>query len=167
MKLSDYRYRRIKQMKAVAVCLAISLAAGGSAFAAERAPKHPKIEHAPKQEASAKCVTPLGDFLHSIGDESKDLSTSKPLTDKQYAFISEETRKHAPLKKIAGDGAIMIYTDGAFAVIFTKGMDDSAMVCAIMAVPVEIVAGIISIDESTKTPNSGTDHAAPKEEPWL
>jgi hypothetical protein len=224
MKLSEYRYGE-SPMKVAAVCLAISLAAGGSAFAAERAAptakqceaidaliiahkgevfipltqkqwqisiacrkpvyvpshsaleglslvaerahQHPKVDNAPKQEAVAKCVTPLGDFLHSIGDESKDLATSKPLTDKQYAFISEEVKKHAPLKKIAGDGAIVIHTDGEFAVLFTKGADADAMICAFMPVPEEIVAGIIAIDAPAKTPPSGTDHAAPKEEPWL
>lgn len=111
-----------------------------------------------KPEVAAKCDTPVVDVLHKLADGTKGISISKALTDKQYAFLKNAVKEHTKLKKeVPGDGAFVIASDGGFIVALTQGLDESAMVCAVMQVPLEIVAGIVTVDKPIAPPDEPKD----------
>jgi hypothetical protein len=143
-------------MRTLTTMIAI-LALGGVAHAA-RAPKH--------MRAVVECTTPVGDALQAVAKESKSMMVSRALTDKQYAFIKKEEKEHSTFKKeIPGDGAFIIKSDDSFIVFFIKGADDSAKVCAVMAIPAEIVMGIMTAD--APPPAASADKPESKDAPWL
>jgi hypothetical protein len=98
---------------------------------------------APKHmRAVVECTTPVGDALQAV---AKEHSTFK--------------------KEIPGDGAFIIKSDDSFIVFFIKGADDSAKVCAVMAIPAEIVMGIMTAD--APPPAASADKPESKDAPWL
>jgi hypothetical protein len=143
-------------MRTLTTMIAI-LALGGVAHAA-RPPKH--------MRAAAECTTSVGDALQVVAKESKSMMVSHALTDKQYAFIKKEAKDHSTFKKeIPGDGAFIVKSDDSFIAFFVKGDDDSAKVCAVMAIPAAVVMGVVTADGPP--PAVSTDKPDQKDAPWL
>ena len=100
----------------------------------------------------AKCDTPVADALKAMAEGTKGISISKALTDAQYSFLKSVVKEHSKTKKeLPGDGAFVIASDGEFIVALTQGLDESAMVCAVMKVPAELVAGIVAAGKPPQT----------------
>ena len=142
-------------MRTAAVCLLASLALGSPAFAAERAAKH---------ASPVQCKTSVDDFLHIMAGAAKSLSYSAALTPKQYSFAAAAVKEHSKDHQTApGDGALIIDTDGDFALVFTKGSEGVNKVCAVMAVPADAVASILGIEMPSAAPETKDN----PDRPWL
>lgn len=121
----------------VALTAGLLIAMGGAAAAKPRV-------------SVPSCKTSLAEFAKGIGDDAKHVSVSPALTSAEYAFAKDLLKKHsADHKPLPGDGAVFIAADKQFIIALTKGAGDTATVCAVTGVPVEMVVAVMESDTPT------------------